>query len=84
MQTVRWRLFQTASKIVRHGRQIFLQIGADGAPHYAGKRRHSGDVVIPRAGRAHGKPNDGPPPAYLYLKPSKILADKQKIARRGG
>ena len=26
--TVRWRLFQTAGKIVRHGRQIFLQIGA--------------------------------------------------------
>jgi hypothetical protein len=25
---VRWRLFQTAGKIVRHGRQIFLQIGA--------------------------------------------------------
>jgi hypothetical protein len=28
VQTVRWRLFQTAGKIVRHGRQIFLQIGA--------------------------------------------------------
>jgi hypothetical protein len=28
VQTVCWRLFQTASKIVRHGRQIFLQIGA--------------------------------------------------------
>ena len=27
MQTARWRLFQTAGKIVRHGRQIFLQIG---------------------------------------------------------
>ena len=27
-QDVRWRLFQTAGKIVRHGRQIFLQIGA--------------------------------------------------------
>jgi hypothetical protein len=27
VQTARWRLFQTAGKIVRHGRQIFLQIG---------------------------------------------------------
>ena len=27
VRTVRWRLFQTAGKIVRHGRQIFLQIG---------------------------------------------------------
>ena len=28
MQTVRWRLFQTAGKIVRHGRQVFLKISA--------------------------------------------------------
>ena len=28
VQTVRWRLFQTAGKIVRHGRQTFLKIGA--------------------------------------------------------
>jgi hypothetical protein len=26
VQTVRWRLFQTADKIVRHGRQMFLKI----------------------------------------------------------
>jgi hypothetical protein len=26
VQTVRWRLFQTAGKIVRHGRQLFLKI----------------------------------------------------------
>lgn len=26
VQTVRWRLFQTAGKIVRHGRQMFLKI----------------------------------------------------------
>lgn len=28
VQTVRWRLFQTAGKIVRHGRQVYLRIGA--------------------------------------------------------
>ena len=28
VQTVRWRLFQTAGKIVRHGRQTFLKISA--------------------------------------------------------
>jgi hypothetical protein len=28
VQTVRWRLFQTGAKIVRHGRQMFLKIGA--------------------------------------------------------
>jgi Transposase DDE domain. len=52
--------------------------------HHAGRRRHSGDVVIPGAGPALGKPNDEPPPAYLCLKPSRIPADGQKIARRAG
>jgi hypothetical protein len=28
VQSVRWRLFQTAAKIVRHGRQMFLRISA--------------------------------------------------------
>jgi hypothetical protein len=28
LQPVRWRLFQTAGKIVRHGRQMLLKIGA--------------------------------------------------------
>jgi hypothetical protein len=28
VQTVRWRLFQTAGKIVGHGRQVFLKISA--------------------------------------------------------
>ena len=28
VQTVSWRLFQTAGKIVRHGRQVFLKISA--------------------------------------------------------
>ena len=28
VQTVRWRLFQTAGKIVRHGRQMLLKISA--------------------------------------------------------
>lgn len=29
VQTVRWRLFQTAGKVVRHGRQLFLKISAE-------------------------------------------------------
>jgi hypothetical protein len=28
VQTVRWRLFQTAGKIVRHGRQMLLKVSA--------------------------------------------------------
>jgi hypothetical protein len=28
VQTVRWQLFQTAAKVVRHGRQVFLKISA--------------------------------------------------------
>jgi hypothetical protein len=28
VQTVRWQLFQTAGKVVRHGRQVFLKISA--------------------------------------------------------
>ena len=28
VQTVRWRLFQTAGRIVRHGRQVFLKLNA--------------------------------------------------------
>jgi hypothetical protein len=28
VQTVRWRLFQTAGKIVRHGRRVYLKISA--------------------------------------------------------
>jgi Transposase DDE domain group 1 len=28
VQTVRWRVFQTAGKIIRHGRQVFLKISA--------------------------------------------------------
>jgi hypothetical protein len=28
IQTVRWRLFQMAGKIVRHGRQMFLKVSA--------------------------------------------------------
>ena len=40
--------------------------------------------MIPGAGRALGNPNDEPPPAYLCLKPSKIPADGQKIARIAG
>ena len=28
VQTVRWRLFQTAGKIVGHGRQVYLKISA--------------------------------------------------------
>ncbi len=29
VETVRWRLFQTAGKIIRHGRQVFLKISGE-------------------------------------------------------
>jgi hypothetical protein len=29
LETVRWRLFQTAGKIIRHGRQVFLKISGE-------------------------------------------------------
>jgi hypothetical protein len=29
VETVRWRLFRTAGKVIRHGRQIFLKISAE-------------------------------------------------------
>jgi hypothetical protein len=71
VQTVRWRLFQTAGKIVRHGRQTFRKIGTDhvghvrGDPralraHHAGRRCHSADVVILGRSRALGKRNHDP------------------------
>jgi len=38
VQTVRWRLFQTAGKIVRHGRQLFLKISAEAMALFTGVR----------------------------------------------
>jgi hypothetical protein len=35
---VRWRLFQTAGKIVRHGRQVLLKISAAMLPMFAAIR----------------------------------------------
>lgn len=35
VQTVRWRLFQTAGKVVRHGRQLFLKISAEALEIFA-------------------------------------------------
>src|SRR5664279_1053257 len=42
--------------------------------HHAGRRCHSGDVVIPGDCHTLGNPTDEPPPAYLCLKLSKIPA----------
>jgi hypothetical protein len=35
VQTVRWRLFQTAGKVVRHGRQLFLKISTEALKIFA-------------------------------------------------
>jgi hypothetical protein len=43
--TVRWRLFQTAGKIVRHGRQIFLQIGAAMLDMFAAIRERCASIM---------------------------------------
>jgi hypothetical protein len=45
VQTVRWRLFQTAGKIVRHGRQIFLQIGATMVDMFAAIRERCARIM---------------------------------------
>jgi hypothetical protein len=52
--------------------------------HHAGRRRHSGDVVITDACRSLGNPNDEPPPDHLWLKPSKIPALTAKVALGAG
>jgi len=45
VQTVRWRLFQTAGKIVRHGRQVFLQIGAAMLDMFAAIRERCASIM---------------------------------------
>jgi len=40
VQTVRWRLFQTAGRIVRHGRQVFLKINAALLEMFTAIREH--------------------------------------------
>jgi hypothetical protein len=45
VQTVRWRLFQTAGKIVRHGRQTFLKISAAMLPLFAAIRERCARVM---------------------------------------
>ena len=59
VQTVRWRLFQTAGKIVRHGRQTFLKINSamlavftairGVSALHAGRMRHTRNVMITSA-----------------------------------
>jgi hypothetical protein len=46
VQTVRWRLFQTAGKIVRHGRQAFLKISAGMLPLFAAIRQRCARVML--------------------------------------
>ena len=45
VQTVRWRLFQTTGKIVRHGRQTFLKISAAMLPLFAAIRGRCARVM---------------------------------------
>ncbi len=45
MQTVRWRLFQTAGKIVRHGRQMFLKISAAMLDMFAAIRERCAGIM---------------------------------------
>jgi hypothetical protein len=45
VQTVRWRLFQTAGKIVRHGRQMFLKISTAMLGLFAAIREHCARIM---------------------------------------
>ena len=45
VQTVRWRLFQTAGKIVRHGRQMFLKISTAMLDLFAAIREHCARIM---------------------------------------
>lgn len=57
IQTVRWRLFQTAGKIVRHGRQVFLKISAAMLDVFAAIRERCARVM--REGALFQKRRDG-------------------------
>lgn len=45
VQTVRWRLFQTAGKVVRHGRQLFLKISAEALEIFTRIREHCARIM---------------------------------------
>ena len=45
VQTVRWRLFQTAGKVVRHGRQLFLKISAEALEIFARIRERCARIM---------------------------------------
>src|ERR1035437_3753335 len=45
VQTVRWRLFQTAGKIVRHGRQVFLKISTAMLDLFAAIHEHCARIM---------------------------------------
>ena len=46
VQTVRWRLFQRAGKIVRHGRQVWLKISAAMLATFAAVRNHCARLLV--------------------------------------
>ncbi len=45
IQTVRWRLFQTAGKVVRHGRKLFLKISAEALEIFARIRERRARIM---------------------------------------
>jgi hypothetical protein len=45
VQTARWRLFQTAGKIIRHGRQMFLRISAAMLDMFAAVRERCARIM---------------------------------------
>ena len=45
VQTVRWRLFQTAGKIVRHGRRVYLKISAAMLDTFSAIRKRCATVM---------------------------------------
>ncbi len=55
VQTVRWRLFQTAGKIVRHGRQLFLKVSAEALAIFAAVRERCARIM--QEGEADPEPS---------------------------
>ncbi|MGO4870616.1 MAG: IS1380 family transposase, partial [Roseiarcus sp.] len=52
VQTVRWRLFQTPGKIVRHGRRVYLKISAAMLDVFSAIREHCALIIMQEGGAA--------------------------------
>ena len=56
---LRWQLIQTADKIVRHGRQIFMKISAAMLDMFATIRERHGHIMRERVPKLDGEASSG-------------------------